>query len=191
MHDENGRLPLPLCAGVIIGVSRAIHAIHSGGVSRQGVIVKRNRGDVKLENIVIVDNVVKLIDFEFSFIDGRKPSCTGSLSYMSPELFTTPNTETIDGYADDMWALGIVMFALFAGMRTPWNYAASSDAMFSSAKVLGIENYLRSLCVASNVDPNVIDIICCLLREHPVDRINAKQARSCIEAAVREMRGIE
>ena len=72
--------------------------------------------DIKLENIIMDDlHCVKIIDFGFSTLspvsEKAKVFC-GTPSYMSPEIVLR---KEYAGQAADMWALGVLLFALLSG----------------------------------------------------------------------------
>lgn len=72
--------------------------------------------DLKLENILIDDdNNVKIIDFGFSISitpDKTLNIFCGTPSYMAPEIVSKRNYK---GQATDVWALGILLYALLCG----------------------------------------------------------------------------
>ena len=73
--------------------------------------------DVKLENILLNDNKneVKLIDFGFSTCipsDKKLKLFCGTPSYMAPEIVSK---QEYCGPPADIWALGILFFALLCG----------------------------------------------------------------------------
>ena len=72
--------------------------------------------DIKMENILIDDNKkVKIIDFGFSVIsepDKKLNIFCGTPSYMAPEIVSKINYK---GLPADIWALGILLFALLTG----------------------------------------------------------------------------
>lgn len=73
--------------------------------------------DIKLDNILIdpMTQQIKLIDFGFSTYarsDQKLPYTCGTPHYLSPELAVKRDHY---GKPADMWAFGVVMFALFTG----------------------------------------------------------------------------
>ena len=72
--------------------------------------------DLKLENVLIDDKgKIKIIDFGLSKrVEDHKKLATfcGSWSYCSPEV---AQQNDYDGYANDRWSLGVLLFALVSG----------------------------------------------------------------------------
>ena len=82
--------------------------IHSKGVAHR---------DLKPENLLLTNNKkIKIIDFGLSnyFEGGTSPLQTpcGSPSYASPEII---KGELYDGFKIDIWASGIILFAMLCG----------------------------------------------------------------------------
>jgi|TARA_B110001450_G_scaffold255228_1_gene282248 serine/threonine protein kinase len=82
--------------------------LHSRGIAHR---------DVKLDNILIEDktNMIKVIDFGFAAFCTNQQKLKifcGTPSYMAPELV---RKHEYDGRQVDMWALGVLLFALLAG----------------------------------------------------------------------------
>lgn len=75
--------------------------------------------DLKLENLLLDRSVnnLKIIDFGFAAQVASKEvklrAFCGTPSYMAPEII---RGEGYSGFATDVWALGVVAFALLAGM---------------------------------------------------------------------------
>lgn len=83
--------------------------------------------DIKLENILLDDsNNVKLIDFGFSTCipnDKKIKMFCGTPSYMAPEIV---NKEEYAGPPADIWASGVLLFALMNG-RFPFRGDTDRD----------------------------------------------------------------
>ena len=74
---------------------------------------------------------IKLTDFGFSAIASKKSSntlftCKGTPGYMAPEIFTGKG---YSGEAVDVFALGVVLFAMLMG-RPPFRTAELSDPYY-------------------------------------------------------------
>ena len=85
----------------------ALDYIHSLGIAHR---------DLKPENLLLLENkTIKIIDFGLSnYFNGEKELETpcGSPSYASPEII---KGEHYNGFSIDIWASGIIMFAMLCG----------------------------------------------------------------------------
>ena len=85
----------------------ALEYIHSLGIAHR---------DLKPENLLLIENkIIKIIDFGLSnYFNGEQNLETpcGSPSYASPEII---KGETYNGFSIDIWASGIIMFAMLCG----------------------------------------------------------------------------
>lgn len=74
--------------------------------------------DIKPENIIVSDKTgnIKLIDFGFSYSDGRIPISSGTKKYSSKLQITNP--EKIN-YSNDLYSIGVVLIELFTGSTEP------------------------------------------------------------------------
>lgn len=106
--------------GIFEQICDGVHFCHS----RQ--IVHR---DLKLENILLESSTgqAKIIDFGFALqlrsADQRLRVFCGTPSYMAPELVMG---KEYSGFSTDMWALGIVLFAMLSG-RLPFEGQTESQ----------------------------------------------------------------
>lgn len=98
-EQEAKRLFMQILAGV--------HYVHSLNIAHR---------DIKLENILLdADQNVKIIDFGFSTCSPKEKRVKlfcGTPSYMSPEIV---NNQEYSGQAADVWALGVLLFAMLCG----------------------------------------------------------------------------
>lgn len=88
-----------------------------GYVHSQGVVHR----DLKPENLLLTEtNQIKLIDFGLcsTVVDKPLTSKCGSAIYMSPEII---NGKPYMGIPADIWALGVILYALVDG-SLPWFY---------------------------------------------------------------------
>lgn len=90
----------------------SVFALHDAGVSH---------GDVSLENLLLRigpsgDDVV-LIDFGMAVTQRDRSMVCGKPSYQAPEMHTSP---TFDAHSSDLFACGVVAYALAVG-GYPWN----------------------------------------------------------------------
>lgn len=136
------------------------------------------------------DRVVKLIDFGLSHVyprvngrvDRSRPlrDVCGSKSYAAPEVLAGRG---YDGFAADIWSLGVSLFAMLSGFF-PLDEASSNDWRFAKLREAQASNrsttssvyawYRRS---ASHLSAEVIDLLDGLLRIDPDARLNMQQVR--------------
>lgn len=116
-----GRKTIPLSfenkLKITADILSAIHYLHSHCICHR---------DIKLENILITDNLrAKLCDFGLASItfDGQVSGRCGSFHYVSPECLDilkiqasgkSSKNHTYNGFASDMWSLGVLLYALFS-----------------------------------------------------------------------------
>lgn len=100
---------------------QVMHHVHSRGTAHR---------DLKPENILLDENFnVKIADFGFAApIMGRDGSgylktVLGTQAYMAPEIILK---EPYQGHVVDLFALGIILFILYAG-HPPFNQAHPND----------------------------------------------------------------
>ncbi|EAY03763.1 CAMK family protein kinase [Trichomonas vaginalis G3] len=105
-----------------IGMAQSLQSCHEFGI---------RHGDVKPSNFLIDKyGRVKICDFGFSQKlnrDENNTNFSGTFIYESPEII---RQEPFDGFAADIWALGVSYFILITG-QCPWNLY-SKDAMIKS-----------------------------------------------------------
>jgi len=102
--------------------------------------------DLKLENLLLdkaAENV-KIIDFGFAVQvaskDAKLRAFCGTPSYMAPEII---RGDSYSGFSTDVWALGVVVFALlvgslpFIGRSEPQLYASIRRGVFTCPDCLG------------------------------------------------------
>eukprot|EP01134_Creolimax_fragrantissima_P005927 CFRG5927T1 len=84
--------------------------------------------DIKPENVVVKDDdSIRLIDFGLSGYDWEVVDpLTGTVPYMSPEMYCPSDGRAIDAKKSDAWSVGIVLYALLTGVL-PWSMASRHD----------------------------------------------------------------
>jgi serine/threonine protein kinase len=114
-------------------VGQALQHLHSNSIVHR---------DIKLDNILIFDHeqgglTAKLADFGFATILRSDQTTLNSYKgtrrgYMAPEIHECKEdtTKHYDARAADMFALGVVLFALVLG-RLPFEFALSSDKLYA------------------------------------------------------------
>lgn len=150
--------------------------------------------DIKLENVLLdASQVVKVIDFGLAhvyqvdrssgttIVDRSRPlrDVCGSKSYCAPEVLLGSG---YDGYAADMWSLGVCLFAMLSGFfpldeatKKDWRFlklARAQQQQLSTVTVI-FAFYKRS-CPLS---PAVSDLLNGLLKIDPRQRLTMAQVR--------------
>ena len=103
-------------------IINGIEYIHSKGIAHR---------DLKPENLLIGKNkILKIIDFGLSnFYDGQKRLQTpcGSPCYASPEMV---KGKKYDGFNIDVWAIGVILFAMLCGYLPFEDDENDNDVLF-------------------------------------------------------------
>jgi len=151
--------------------------------------------DLKLENVLLnAEGVLKLIDFGLSHVypvdrssgttvvDRSKPlrDVCGSKSYAAPEVLAARG---YDGYAADMWSLGVCLFAMLSGFF-PLDEASAQDWRFpklaeaqrrGGSTVHAVYGFYSR--TAKHLTPAVIDLLDRLLAIDPARRMTMAECR--------------
>lgn len=145
---------------------------------RNGVVFR----DFSLENVLIQDNIVKLLDFGMSAIcpldaSGLISVVVGQLhcgksEYMSPELFHVTPITPYDAVKADVWALGIGLFILIAGYQ-PWKQPALIP--FTCFEQNGISGIIQTYNVPIMLSPELLDLINRMLDINTSTRISLQE----------------
>ena len=78
----------------------AVQELHTAGIAHL---------DIKLQNVLLKNDKVKLIDFEFSTKKRLVSTYQGTCFYMAPEIV---HRKVYDPKKADIWALGILLYKL-------------------------------------------------------------------------------
>jgi serine/threonine protein kinase len=149
--------------------------------------------DLKLENVLLNEQgVIKVIDFGLSHVYPKLPDggvdrstrlhdVCGSKSYAAPEVLAN-TAQGYDGYAADMWSLGVSIFAMLSGFF-PLDEATGNDWRFPKL----LETQRRNMSTVSAVyswykrqvhlSPEVVHMINGLLTIDPSKRMTMEQLR--------------
>ena len=143
--------------------------------------------DLKLENVLLTrEGVVKVIDFGLSHVypkdaDGRLDrstalrECCGSKSYAAPEVLAQRG---YDGFAADVWSLGVCLFAMVSGFF-PLDEATPKD--WRHAKLLEHQAKGRSTVKSvygwykrpsDHLTPALVDLLDKMLMMDPARRVS-------------------
>jgi len=146
--------------------------------------------DLKLENVLLTkEGVVKVIDFGLSHVYEKKPDGTadrstplkdmcGSKSYAAPEVM---GGHGYDGFAADVWSLGVSLFAMLSGFF-PLDEATPKDWRFG--KLIDVQNRGRSTTASvyswykrshTHLSPSVISLMDGMLQVDPAKRATMAQ----------------
>lgn len=137
--------------------------------------------DIKPSNILLDnDDVVKIIDFgDAAEVDpgtgavspGTNGSFVGTLKFLSPEALTTDEDSTYDGFSNDVWAVGVTVFACLVG-KLPFQ---SADAIVGKKK----HQYKKKGAMRNIIDG--------LLKKDRTERWNIQRLREELEEEERRM----
>ncbi|KAJ4958087.1 hypothetical protein NE237_025198 [Protea cynaroides] len=130
--------------------------------------------DIKPSNLLInTKNQVKIADFGVGrILDQTMDPCNssvGTIAYMSPERINTDlNHGGYDGYAGDIWSLGVSILEFYLG-RFPFNVGRQGDWA----------SLMCAICISHPPEAPVTasrefrDFICCCLQREPGRRWTA------------------
>eukprot|EP00038_Savillea_parva_P005778 m.159935 g.159935 ORF g.159935 m.159935 type:complete len:406 (-) comp11880_c0_seq1:109-1326(-) len=121
---NSGDVSTPMCKSYLIQAATAVAYVHESGFVH---------ADVKLENLLIHGDRLKLCDFGLSGRIGqiRAGQPHGTTSYMAPELLTEAAARRHQLTCElDVWSLGIALFRAVLGIDMPWQEASWNDHEF-------------------------------------------------------------
>ena len=90
------------CIDLILQFLQAMAYLH-----RRGIVHR----DLKPDNVVVVDGVIKVLDFGLAASTDDASGSAGTLAYMAPECLDTGETTS----ASDLYSVGILMYEIFTG----------------------------------------------------------------------------
>ena len=71
--------------------------------------------DIKFENLLVHDNIIKIADFGFAVADDIGNEYLGTLSHMAPEILFYGKDRIRYDYKADLWSTGVVFFEMLNG----------------------------------------------------------------------------
>merc|ERR1712190_715379 len=173
-------MPEDVAKGFLRQMLAGVKHLHDRGIAHR---------DLKLENVLLTkEGVVKIIDFglshqykcseDGSYTKVLLTETCGSKSYAAPEVLTGKGYE---GFAADMWSLGVSLFAMLSGFF-PLDEATSRDWRFPrlvDAQQRGrgttqiVYNWYRR--PTSHLSRSVIELMDAMLSIEPTRRATMQQ----------------
>ena len=144
---------------------------------RRGVLHK----DIKPSNILVSNGRVHLVDFGLSATDTQHSAVSGgTFLYMAPEIYHQTQAYS---FSSDLYALGIVMYELLAGVHPFTVITSNSDREETNA------HYPLEIL---NIQPDVATVLQMLLEKQPEQRYqSAHQALNALSQALGQTGQIE
>lgn len=131
--------------------------------------------DLSLENVMLNDNVCKIIDFGMTIMLPRNPNgevlylcglpACGKRNYMAPEVVFSSNRSTQPLFSD-VWSLGIMLFILIAGFPP---FECVNDRSFRFFLEQNVSGLLTCYGITDK-SPEVIDLLQKILVVNPLER---------------------
>jgi serine/threonine protein kinase len=89
---------------------------------------------------------------------------------MSPEILA--NKDNFDGFAVDMWAIGVALFIMLTGVP-PWDHATDNDERYRYIS----NGYLEPMLMQWNMglSNQSMDLLQRMLFKNPQDRLSLRQ----------------
>jgi len=174
-------MPEEVARGFMLQLLAGVMHCHERGVAHR---------DLKLENVLLTkEGVVKVIDFGLSHRyplreDGSvdthqllKDVC-GSKSYAAPEVL---NGQGYNGFAADVWSLGVSLFAMLSGFF-PLDEASGKDWRFAKLRSAQSQNRSTTATVyswykrqVSHLSRDVVELMDGMLAIDPARRLTLDQ----------------
>lgn len=131
---ENNKISPIIIKKIFYQILKGVQVLHKNNIIHN---------DIKLENILINPrkHLVKLIDFGLSQFGKEKVENTifGSLPYLSPEIVTSK----LYSVYSDIWAIGILLFAMIEG-RFPF-YSNSKEEIMEEISKYNVKETVKKV----------------------------------------------
>jgi serine/threonine protein kinase len=125
-------------------------------------------GDVKVQNFMLTsNNVIKLIDFECSFIGEKvckQGASFGTPNYIPPELINNTSMFRVTK-AIDLWSLGVTLYVIYSRGVAPFSSTSTTSTFANITKY--IDGQLREHVHISQEQHKLINQ---LIKKNPSDR---------------------
>eukprot|EP00484_Ammonia_sp_Unknown_P029198 CAMPEP_0197027274 /NCGR_PEP_ID=MMETSP1384-20130603/7222_1 /TAXON_ID=29189 /ORGANISM="Ammonia sp." /LENGTH=565 /DNA_ID=CAMNT_0042456097 /DNA_START=19 /DNA_END=1716 /DNA_ORIENTATION=+ len=130
--------------------------------------------DLKLDNLMFNNGVLKIIDFGLAGDCTDNPLNTpcGTIHFTAPEVLGSYDY-TI---AADMWSLGVIIYLLICGFPPFFDNTGNEQKLFQiikKAKFRFIPLYF------DECEPCLKELIIDLLKKRPIERLTAQEVRQC------------
>lgn len=156
---QQKRLSKAVAVKVVQQLLRVVCYLHSKGVCHR---------DIKLENVLVHQNSIRVIDFGFScFSEKALTTHCGTPSYMAPEII---NKEKYDGKASDIWAVGVLFACLVQG-SFPFR-AANEKELFRKIRKCDFQLEVGDLGIRR--------VLVGMLSMNPESRASAEEVVECV-----------
>eukprot|EP01084_Bolivina_argentea_P176292 305097_1 len=129
--------------------------------------------DLKLDNLMFNNNVLKIIDFGLAGDCTDKPLNTpcGTIHFTAPEVLSSYDYNI----SADMWSLGVIIYLLICGFPPFFDNQGNEQKLFQiikRAKFTFIKMYF------DECHPSVKELISDLLKKRPIERLTAQEVRN-------------
>lgn len=158
-------------------ILEGVYNIHSKGIvhrdlSLENVLVSRRHGLVKIIDLGMCLKVPFDSNTNSYMLIPKQGSC-GKMNYMAPEVFS--NEGPFDPFLCDIWALGIILFILLAGVPL-----LESPSPLDLRYIEVVSGRLGLLIAkwGIQVSPDAVDLIQNILKANPIERLTIEQIKA-------------
>jgi serine/threonine protein kinase len=167
----------PTARKIFTDIVRGLSVLHGMGICHR---------DMSMENVMVTNDLSRavIIDLGMALRVERDPHTgefypfpnqgqCGKVPYMAPEVVA--NSASFDGAAADIWALGIILFALLAGFP-PLEVASLVDPRYRRLVNGRLSSLIREWQLP--ISDDAVNLICGILRPLPLNRLTLDQILS-------------